>query len=42
MPIEMIIVVKQDLNFFGNFIHELGMTDNEKIPLRYNKILQCY
>ena len=40
IPVKIIIAVQQNMNFFGNIIHELSMTENEKLHLRYNKIIQ--
>ena len=37
IPVKIIIVVQHNMNFFGNIIHELSMTENEKLHLRYNK-----
>ena len=34
MPLEIIMVAHED-----TFIHELSMTENEKLHLRYNKII---
>ena len=37
IPVKIISVVQQNINFFGNIIHELSMAENEKLHLRYNK-----
>jgi hypothetical protein len=42
MPVEIIFIVQVHMDFSGIFTHELSMTENKKLYIRYNKILQYY